>query len=250
MAKLNRQADFHCTICNKVVTRARFRQYKVCKDIPCVDAYRRQCRTQEEALQKRKFVEAARNKDRAFALGFENVTIVPASISPVVPALKSRHKKLIAHVKNAIREAVALPSQNSGGDAFDIETLEDSPNQIECNACHACGGWCCNDGGEHAYLKPEFIKQVLNKNPDLSPAELFRRYIRALPKQSVEDSCVFHGPQGCTMERRFRSHTCNTYRCRALVQLLESGKENVTIVANDDQGNFTRVYHDGKVRDF
>jgi hypothetical protein len=39
-------------------------------------------------------------------------------------------------------------------------------------------------------------------------------YGAAIPDDTVEQSCIFHGARGCALPRELRSHTCNDYFCR------------------------------------
>jgi len=54
------------------------------------------------------------------------------------------------------------------------------------------------------------------------PAVL-RLYIERVPEVGYEDSCIFHGKQGCTLDRSLRSDVCNSYFCGGLQVYMTGG---------------------------
>src|SRR5947207_663974 len=48
-----------------------------------------------------------------------------------------------------------------------------------------------------------------------------------VPEVGYENSCIFHGKQGCTLDRSLRSDVCNSYFCGGLQGYL-TGDEVVT----------------------
>jgi hypothetical protein len=56
---------------------------------------------------------------------------------------------------------------------------------------------------------------------------VLRLYVERVPEVGYENSCIFHGKQGCTLDRSLRSDVCNSYFCGGLQGYL-TGDELVT----------------------
>ena len=56
---------------------------------------------------------------------------------------------------------------------------------------------------------------------------MLRLYIDRVPEVGYEGSCIFHGKQGCTLDRSLRSDVCNGYFCGGL-QVYVTGGDIVT----------------------
>ena len=56
---------------------------------------------------------------------------------------------------------------------------------------------------------------------------VLRLFVERVPEVGYEDSCIFHGKQGCTLDRSLRSDVCNSYFCGGLLAYL-TGDEVVT----------------------
>jgi len=83
-------------------------------------------------------------------------------------------------------------------------------------ACTLCQGFCCKGGGEHAYLDERDMARVRQARPELEARAVIRLYVERVPLEGYEGSCVFHGKQGCTLDRALRSDVCNSYFCNGL----------------------------------
>ena len=57
---------------------------------------------------------------------------------------------------------------------------------------------------------------------------VLRLYIERVPEVGFEDSCIFHGKQGCTLDRSLRSDVCNSYFCSGL-EVYMTGGDAVTL---------------------
>jgi len=78
----------------------------------------------------------------------------------------------------------------------------------------ACQGDCCLQGANtHAFLTRKTIDYVRWRDPSLSRQDILDTYLSHLPEASTERSCVFHGPQGCTLDRTWRADICNSFQC-------------------------------------
>ena len=59
--------------------------------------------------------------------------------------------------------------------------------------------------------------------PDLlSIVEVIEMYVARFPDVGYQDSCIFHGAKGCTLDRSMRSDVCNSYFCNVLHSFFSS----------------------------
>ena len=52
---------------------------------------------------------------------------------------------------------------------------------------------------------------------------ILRLYLEHVPPVTYRDSCIFHGKQGCTLDRSLRADVCNTYYCGGLGTYMKTG---------------------------
>jgi hypothetical protein len=84
--------------------------------------------------------------------------------------------------------------------------------------CTFCRGRCCRYGrGRHAFITAALLQRWLRHHPGAQPADAAADYLARLPQRHVENSCLHHGPAGCTLPREMRSEICNRYACDGLV---------------------------------
>jgi hypothetical protein len=102
--------------------------------------------------------------------------------------------------------------------------------------CAACLGHCCKGGGDHAYIDARTMARVRRDNPDLDARAIIRLYIERLAPLSWHASCLFHGPDGCTLGRALRAELCNAYYCNGLRDFLKHAPvpDRVRIFASRD----------------
>jgi len=100
--------------------------------------------------------------------------------------------------------------------------------------CATCQGHCCKGGGEHAYIDERTMARVRRDNPELDAAAIIRLFLVRLAPAAYRGSCLFHGPNGCTLGRPLRAELCNAYYCNGLRDFLRREKpaEQVQIVAS------------------
>jgi len=85
-------------------------------------------------------------------------------------------------------------------------------------ACALCRGFCCGNGGNHAYLNVETIRLYMAKHPDQRPHDVLAAYLGRIRNDTVAGSCIFHQPGGCGLPREMRSDTCNRFFCKGLTE--------------------------------
>ena len=83
-------------------------------------------------------------------------------------------------------------------------------------ACSLCRGFCCKGGGDHGYLDERVMARVRQAQPELDARAVMRLYVERVPAAGYAGSCVFHGEEGCTLDRSLRSDVCNSYFCAGL----------------------------------
>ena len=94
-------------------------------------------------------------------------------------------------------------------------------------ACFLCKGWCCRNGADNAFLDETTMARVRCARSALDVRAVLRLYVERVPEVGFEDSCIFHGKQGCTLDRSLRSDVCNSYFCSGL-QVYMTGGDAVT----------------------
>jgi len=104
-------------------------------------------------------------------------------------------------------------------------------------ACTLCKGWCCKGGEEHAYLDERTMARVRRARPELDARAVLRLYSERVPPVGYQDSCVFHGPAGCTLGRELRSDVCNSYFCSALGHFVTraDSADRVVVIAGGEE---------------
>ena len=88
-------------------------------------------------------------------------------------------------------------------------------------ACTLCKGFCCRNGGDHAFLGDWTLAGARRDNPGLTDEALRQLYLDRVPPASYRGSCIFHGERGCTLDRSMRADVCNRYFCGGLGHYLE-----------------------------
>jgi hypothetical protein len=89
------------------------------------------------------------------------------------------------------------------------------------DACAACRGHCCRNGGNDAYLDENAIARAWARHPRLSKRGLMQLYLDAIPRQAFADSCIFHAEHGCSLPRSLRAPVSEAYLCGPLMRLMK-----------------------------
>jgi len=111
--------------------------------------------------------------------------------------------------------------------------------QVARAACTLCQGWCCRNGGDDAFLDERTIARVHRES--LAPEAVARLYLERVPEVGYEGSCLFHGKQGCTLDRSMRSDVCNAYFCGGLQAYLTGGDPDAPAVVIAGEGGKMRT---------
>lgn len=173
--------------------------------------------------------------------GVEQVK-VPAYAGTLAPPVRDRIRRLRRNLVEAMRDERALPSRQKRA-----ATTRDAPEpagfvgQVARAACALCQGWCCSKGGEHAYLDGPSMARIRAARPELDAWGILRLYTRAVADPAYAGSCVFHGAQGCTLERGLRANLCNRYFCDGLGALAKRDSVRGPVVVVATRGDVSRT---------
>lgn len=144
--------------------------------------------------------------------------MVPRTEKPLVAPSARRVDRLRDHLAGLLRAAATvdrIPPVRPSPEGFVAEVVQ--------TACTLCRGWCCRNGGDDAFLDEQTLARVLRDVGKGDDAAARRYYLDRVPPLVLESSCIFHGEQGCTLDRWARSDVCNVYYCGGLHAYLTSG---------------------------
>jgi hypothetical protein len=228
-----------CRVCGRPLALAE-RVGRLCARAACRDARMREwndwrARRRVEDAELRAQAGALR-AERAAVLGISDpesytVALTPAFRGgPLVPVPRERRRALRAHLTRVATAAFEHPDGGSPEepDPQGASALSPALGQLLGAACATCGGHCCRNGSERAYISADTIRRVIREEPGLTVNKVVARYLRRVGKQSNDRSCIYHGAAGCTLTREMRSDTCNRYFCGELAQLKRSVEKGQT----------------------
>lgn len=100
--------------------------------------------------------------------------------------------------------------------------------------CAHCRGYCCQQGGTHAFVSADTIGSLLERRPEVEVDQVVDEYLNQLPETSYDGSCVFHSETGCALPHDMRAATCGLFYCWGQQELraaLEQGAAPLAFVA-------------------
>jgi hypothetical protein len=162
--------------------------------------------------------------------------MVPRNDKPLVEVGPERSRRLREHLFGVLRdlrtakhlERVATPTRPEPvGFAAKVARA----------ACSLCKGWCCRNGADDAFLDDATLALVRLTNPDMTEHAMLSLYLRRVPPVVSRDSCIFHGKNGCTLDRSLRADVCNTYYCGGLSVFMKTDMGAPTRVISGDADN-------------
>jgi hypothetical protein len=162
--------------------------------------------------------------------------MVPRSDKALVPTSPDRLRRLRDHVASMMvrmrgDETASPPRPEPAGFAA----------RVARTACSLCKGWCCRNGGDDAFLDEQTLARVCSAKPEMDAAAVTQLYVERVPALGYEGSCVFHGKQGCTLDRSLRSDVCNAYFCGGLYAYLKGGDRGSPAVVIAGEGDRMRT---------
>jgi hypothetical protein len=108
-------------------------------------------------------------------------------------------------------------------------------------ACGLCKGRCCKNGADDAFLDEPTLLRVRHARPALNARAVLRLFVDRVPPDAYQGSCIFHGKQGCTLDRSLRSEVCNSYFCGGLQNYLTGGNLAVPAIVIAGEGGKMRT---------
>src|SRR5690349_24431172 len=141
--------------------------------------------------------------------------VVPRSGKRLVAVTADRVQRLRQHLEDAVR-AIGGAKGADGAASRLVPAPEGFRAVVARTACSLCGGHCCRNGGDDAFLDGGAITRFRQAGPPMTGETLIGRYVERVPVEAYEDSCIFLGRSGCTLDRSMRSDVCNTYVCCGL----------------------------------
>jgi hypothetical protein len=142
--------------------------------------------------------------------------MVPRSDKPLVAVKPARMRRLREHLIKAWRE---LQAEKHWVRPVSLVRPEPKgfPARVGQTACALCKGWCCRNGDDDALLDDRSLARVRMANPDMmTERDMLRLYLGRVPAVAYRDSCIFHGKEGCTLDRSLRADICSAYYCGGL----------------------------------
>jgi hypothetical protein len=165
----------------------------------------------------------------------EQNVLVPRIDEPLAAVSADRVKRLHRHLVN-----VLLASQASGDDPglipLEKSELAGFALRVANSACSLCRGWCCTSGADDAFLGEITMTRVRRSNPELELMEIANLYVSRVPAETQSGSCIFHGRDGCTLDRSLRSDVCNDYYGEGLNNFLKHGDYGLPVVVKCGEG--------------
>jgi hypothetical protein len=144
--------------------------------------------------------------------------IVPRNDRALVPVSAERLRRLREHLSRTL--ASMRPNEPAA-------KVRNGPKGFHARvanaACSLCRGWCCRGGGDDGYLDEGTLARMVSDA--IGPAEVIDVYVERVPDLGYENSCIFHGAQGCTLDRSMRSDVCNAYFCEGLHAFISSTEQ-------------------------
>ena len=164
---------------------------------------------------------------------------VPLNDKPLAAVTRARVRDLRMHLVESLRALRTMPHPRRSASPLRPEP-DGAAGLVGRAACALCRGSCCKGGGEHAYLDERTMARVRFARPDLEAGAIIGLYIARVPSTAYRDSCVFHGAEGCTLDRTLRSDVCNSYFCSGLGRFVTNPDAPAGVVIVASEGGRTR----------
>ena len=148
--------------------------------------------------------------------------MVPRNDKAVVATSPERVRRLRRRLVVALR-ALGTMKNPERSVAPPRPEPEGFAGRVARTACSLCKGWCCRNGQDHAFLDEGTMARVRLARFELDVRAVLRLYVDRVPEFGYTDSCIFHGKQGCTLDRSLRSDVCNSYFCSGLLDYMTGG---------------------------
>jgi len=241
---MNHRHEHRCVVCGSAITLHQGLRGNICADPQCQHTLVRRQQRARARMHERTQSAVARWR-RQFpsagdAAAEEPMVLLPANTKRLVPLPERRRRRFREYFTRSLSLAAARNAGLGGRTGAPEE-----PDRRSCSAevpatlamlgsaCAVCRGYCCAQGGDHAFQRPEVVRAYLLQHPELRPRDVLNAYLDHLPRLSYQDSCVFHTRHGCNLPAHMRSQTCHDYLCHGLQDLAraQQGEAAVQVFA-------------------
>jgi hypothetical protein len=79
------------------------------------------------------------------------------------------------------------------------------PGVVALTACSLCKGWCCRNGDDEAFLDGRTLSRLRLADPKITDQAIMQLYLARVPEAVYQNSCIFHGKRGRTLDRSMRA---------------------------------------------
>jgi hypothetical protein len=166
--------------------------------------------------------------------------MVPRNAKPLVPTSPERIRRLRRHLLRVLRGSRTMTDTR-----HDAATVQPEPEgfaaHVARTACTLCEGWCCENGEDDGFLDERTVGRVRRAEAAMTARAVLRLYVDRVPAAGYLGSCIFHGKQGCTLDRALRSDVCNSYFCGGLQNYMAGGDASTPVTVIAGEGNQTRT---------
>jgi hypothetical protein len=166
--------------------------------------------------------------------------MVPRNDKALAQIPAARLRRLRKHLVTVLR---ALPTTSEA--AHSASPVRPEPDgfaaRVARTACAMCEGWCCKNGEDDGFLDERTLARVRRARGALNAREVLRLYVERVPEAGFQGSCIFHGKQGCTLDRSLRSDVCNSYFCGGLQNYIAAAGAATPVTVIAGEGNKMRT---------
>lgn len=167
--------------------------------------------------------------------------MVPRSDKVLVQTPPERVRRLRRHLIVTLRALRKTKATKRSASPPPSREPEGFAARVAGTACGLCKGWCCKNGEDDAFLDEPTLLRVRRARPALNARAILHLFIDRVPADAYHGSCIFHGKQGCTLDRSLRSDVCNSYFCGGLQNYLSGGNIMTPVVVIAGEGNKMRT---------
>lgn len=180
----------------------------------------------EETLEKLGF--SAKDRD---------IAILPAFTRPLV-GMSDKRKHALAERLAEIAAEISLGPREENTASYEVTSAPETTTGHVAYGCATCGGYCCKNGADRAYLTRQTLTRVLASS-GATLEDVLRTYLERVPAQSHADSCIYHTDRGCNLPFEMRSDTCNDFFCTGIRSLTSTVGDNASqqVIAAAVKGN-------------
>ena len=161
--------------------------------------------------------------------------MVPRNDKDLVATAPERIQRLREHLIKTLRELRTAKRWESSESPMPAHPSGFAARVADA-ACSLCKGWCCRNGDDDAYLDASTLARVRLVRPGMTERATLHLYLDRVPPVVYRNSCIFHGKNGCTLDRALRADICNSYFCGGLDAFMRTPAETpARIIAGEGE---------------